>query len=148
MSHSLPHRGKQSIAYDHCPPQASHPLIPDTVTSVGQLDQAIAIDTAWPKLAGVVANFLDYQREAERQGRGYHDIAFNRRSWLELHEIEPACMNTSGGCVKAATHLNRSATSASTDSDTDSAPARPAKLRLELCRAWRGRPSPPGLRLS
>ncbi|WP_296253435.1 hypothetical protein [uncultured Stenotrophomonas sp.] len=26
--------------------------------------------------------------EAERQGRGYHDIAFNRRSWLEPREIE------------------------------------------------------------
>ena len=76
------------IAYLH----ASHQLIPDTVPGVGQLDQAIVIDTAWPKLAGEVANFLDYQRlrqlEAERQGRGYHDIAFNRRSWLDLREIE------------------------------------------------------------
>lgn len=63
--------------------------MPDTVRGI---DQAIVIDTAWLKLASEVANFLDYQRlrqlEAERQGRGCHDIAFNRRSRLELHEIE------------------------------------------------------------
>ena len=26
--------------------------------------------------------------EADRDGRGYNDIEFNRRSWLELREIE------------------------------------------------------------
>ncbi|KRG63019.1 hypothetical protein ABB26_13575 [Stenotrophomonas humi] len=67
-------------------------LIPDTVAGVGQLDQAIVIDTAWPKLVVEVTNFLDYQRlrrlEAERQGRRYEEIPFNRRYWLELREVE------------------------------------------------------------
>lgn len=67
-------------------------LIPDSVPGVGQLDQAIVIDTAWPRLVREVANFLDYQRlrriEAERQGRDYTEIAFSRSLWLELREIE------------------------------------------------------------
>jgi hypothetical protein len=67
-------------------------LIPDSVPGVGHLDQAIVIDTAWPKLVREVVNFLDYQRlrrvEAERQGRDYEEIAFSRRIWLELRELE------------------------------------------------------------
>ncbi|MGH8052893.1 MAG: hypothetical protein ACREP4_03070 [Stenotrophomonas sp.] len=76
------------VAYLH----ESRQLIPDTVRGVGHLDQAIVIDTAWPKLADEVASFVDYQRlrriEAERQGRSYEEIAFNRHNWLELREIE------------------------------------------------------------
>ena len=79
---------KLVVAYLH----ASRQLIPDTVPGVGHLDLAIVIDTAWPKLATEVANFVDYRRlrhlEAERQGRSDDAIAFNRSSWLELREIE------------------------------------------------------------
>lgn len=79
---------RQVVAYL----QESRQLIPDTVPGVGQLDQAIVLDTVWPRLVVEVTNFLDYQRlrrrEAERQGRGYEEIAFNRRCWLEQREIE------------------------------------------------------------
>jgi hypothetical protein len=79
---------RQVVGYLH----ESRQLIPDSVPGVGHLDQAIVIDTAWPKLVYEVINFIDYQRlrqlEADRQGRGYADIAFNRQIWMELREIE------------------------------------------------------------
>ncbi len=71
---------------------ASWQLIPDTLPGIGQLDQAIVIDTAWPKLVREVDNFLDYQRlrriEAIRQERDYAAVTFNRRLWLESREFE------------------------------------------------------------
>jgi uncharacterized membrane protein YkvA (DUF1232 family) len=84
---AVPH-ARYVIGYLH----ENRQLIPDSVPGVGQLDQAIVIDTAWPQLVREVANFLDYQRlrriEAERQNRDYQEIAFNRHIWLELREIE------------------------------------------------------------
>lgn len=69
---------------------ASWQLIPDTLP--GQLDQAIVIDTAWPKRVRDVDKFLDYQRlrriEAIRQDRDYATVTFNRRRWLESRELE------------------------------------------------------------
>lgn len=67
-------------------------LLPDSLPHIGHLDQAIVVETAWPKLACEMLNFLDYQRlrrlEAERQGRDYNTIPFSRNLWLELREIE------------------------------------------------------------
>lgn len=72
------------------------PLIPAWVPRVGRLDDAIVIDTAWPRLAPEVANHRDFQRlrqlEAQLRGRRWQDLAFDRADWEQARQAEAALL--------------------------------------------------------
>lgn len=67
-------------------------LLPNTLPTVGRLDDAIAIDAAWPKLHAEVDAFIDYVRlrslEAELRGRDPSQFAFSRSDWEEARVAE------------------------------------------------------------
>jgi uncharacterized membrane protein YkvA (DUF1232 family) len=57
-------------------------LIPDRVPTVGRLDDAIAVDAAWPTVAGEVQDYLDFRRLRRRSARDRQQwLAFDRGSW-------------------------------------------------------------------
>ena len=63
--------------------RASDGLIPDWVPTVGRLDDAIVLDTAWPRLAGEIQGYLDFCRARELQSaqRGSAPAGFARADW-------------------------------------------------------------------
>ena len=67
-------------------------LIPDWMPQVGRLDDAIVVETAWPKLAGEVDDYLDYvrvrSREAHQRDRSPTGYAFSRADWEEVRYEE------------------------------------------------------------
>lgn len=67
-------------------------LIPDWLPRVGRLDDAIVVETAWPKLAGEVDDYRDYVRlrgrEARRRGMDVAGFAFTRSDWDEVRYEE------------------------------------------------------------
>lgn len=69
-------------------------LIPDTLPRVGRIDDAIVVDTAWPRLADEVQAYADYRRlrriEAALRGCDVHAFAFDRSDWIEAREAEAA----------------------------------------------------------
>jgi len=69
-------------------------LIPDWLPQVGRLDDAIMVETAWPKLAGEVDDYLDYvrvrSREAHQRDRTASGYAFSRADWEEVRYEEAA----------------------------------------------------------
>lgn len=69
-------------------------LIPDTLPRVGRLDDAIVVDTAWPRVADEVRAYTDYRRlrrvEAGLRGCDVHAFAFDRDDWLQAREAEAA----------------------------------------------------------
>ncbi|MGO4223248.1 DUF1232 domain-containing protein [Lysobacter sp. TAF61] len=60
-------------------------LIPDWLPKVGRLDDAIVVDTAWPRLVAEVEDYLDYVRlrstEAQRRGCNVAGFEFSRQDW-------------------------------------------------------------------
>lgn len=69
-------------------------LIPDRLQRVGQLDDAIVIHTAWPRLAAEVERYLDYCRlrsvEAELRHCDSDQFAFTRADWQQARLVEAA----------------------------------------------------------
>jgi len=69
-------------------------LIPDRLRRVGRLDDAIVIETAWPRLATEVASYLDYCRlhrvEASLRGLGSTSFRFTRSDWEAARAAEAA----------------------------------------------------------
>lgn len=67
-------------------------LIPDWLPQMGRLDDAIVIDTAWPRLEGEVRSYLDYRRlrqvEAQLRGRDSDSFSFDRGDWETARRIE------------------------------------------------------------
>jgi len=67
-------------------------LIPDCLSQVGRLDDAIVIDAAWPQLDEEVRNYLDYCRvrriEAELRGCNESTFAFGRDDWEQARRAE------------------------------------------------------------
>ncbi|HSM11366.1 MAG TPA: hypothetical protein VK827_07335 [Lysobacter sp.] len=67
-------------------------LIPDRLRRVGRLDDAIVIETAWPRLAAEVASYLDYCRlhlvEASLRGLGATSFRFTRSDWEAARAAE------------------------------------------------------------
>ncbi|MET0716974.1 MAG: YkvA family protein [Pseudoxanthomonas sp.] len=69
-------------------------LIPDWVPQVGRLDDAIVIETAWPRLAGEVLSYQDFCRlrliEARLQQREVEEFRFDRKDWEVARRAEAA----------------------------------------------------------
>lgn len=78
------------VGYVH----AKNDLFPDDLPRIGRLDDAIVIDTAWPRLADEVADYLDYRRlrriEARLRGCDRDDFTFTRGQWEQAFRAEIA----------------------------------------------------------
>lgn len=69
-------------------------LIPDSLPQVGRLDDAIVIETAWPRLVDEIASYLDFRRlrriEGLLRGAAEQAFGFNRANWEEARLAEHA----------------------------------------------------------
>ena len=69
-------------------------LIPDSIPRIGRLDDAVVVDTAWPRLADEVVAYADFRRlrrvEAALRDCEPGDFRFTRDDWLESREAEAA----------------------------------------------------------
>jgi hypothetical protein len=69
-------------------------LIPDWIPQVGRLDDAIVIDTAWPRLAGEVLSYQDFCRlrliEAHLHQQEASAFRFDRNDWEVARRAELA----------------------------------------------------------
>lgn len=69
-------------------------LIPDRLHTVGRLDDAIVIETAWPRLAPEVESYLDFLRlrviEASLRGCASTAFGFTRTDWEQARAAEAA----------------------------------------------------------
>lgn len=67
-------------------------LLPASLPRAAHLDDALALDTAWPQLRPELDSYQDYRRlrtlEAEHRGCRYEDVAFDRQAWREARELE------------------------------------------------------------
>jgi hypothetical protein len=67
-------------------------LLPNSLPTVGHLDDAIAVEAAWPALQAEVAEFLDYCRvrsvEATLRGRDIGGFGFTRADWEDARRAE------------------------------------------------------------
>ncbi len=63
-------------------------LIPDWMPQVGRLDDAIVVETAWPRLATEVDDYLDFCRarseEARMRNRNLSGFVFTRADWEQV----------------------------------------------------------------
>ena len=78
------------VGYVH----ARNDLFPDDLPGFGRLDDAIVIDTAWPRLVDEVADYLEYRRvrrvEARLRGCDHNDFRFDRKQWEQAFRAEAA----------------------------------------------------------
>ncbi len=66
-------------------------LIPDWVPAVGRLDDAIVVDTAWPRLAVEVERYLDFCRLRDVVGGDTRStLRFMRSDWEQARHEEAA----------------------------------------------------------
>ena len=66
-------------------------LIPDWVPAVGRLDDAIVVDTAWPRLAVEVESYLDFCRLRDVVGGDTRStLRFMRADWERARREEAA----------------------------------------------------------
>jgi len=74
--------------------RAEDDLIPDRLRRVGRLDDAIVVETAWPRLAREVADYRDYRRlhriEASLRGLSSAAFRFTRSDWEAARAAEAA----------------------------------------------------------
>lgn len=67
-------------------------LLPNHLLTIGHLDDAIAVEAAWPSIRTEVADFLDYCRvrslEAGLRGREPGAFGFTRTDWEEARRAE------------------------------------------------------------
>jgi hypothetical protein len=67
-------------------------LLPNSLPTIGHLDEAIAVEAAWPSLQDEVAAFLDYCRvrslEASLRGRDIGAFVFSRSDWEQARRAE------------------------------------------------------------
>lgn len=67
-------------------------LIPDQLQGAGRLDDAIVVDTAWPRLSAEVGDYLDFRRlhlvEATLRGCTATSFAFTRDDWQQARIAE------------------------------------------------------------
>lgn len=88
--------------------QEPESLIPDWLPQVGRLDDAIVVETAWPRLAGEVDGYMDFRRlrriEAGLRGCAENDFRFDRKDWLQERRIE-AALNAQRRGVRETSYL-------------------------------------------
>jgi hypothetical protein len=67
-------------------------LIPNGLPVVGRLDDAVMVETGWPKAAEEVRNYMDFCRlrriEAGLRGEKRPYFGFNRETWMRAHQAE------------------------------------------------------------
>lgn len=67
-------------------------LIPNGLPVVGRLDDAVMVETAWPKTSDEVRNYLDYCRlrriEAELRDEHRPHFGFTRENWVIARQAE------------------------------------------------------------
>jgi uncharacterized membrane protein YkvA (DUF1232 family) len=83
-------------------------LLPNSLPTVGHLDDAIAVEAAWPSLQDEVAAFLDYCRvrslEASLRGREVGGFGFNRYDWIQARQAE-AYLEKQRRCIRESSYL-------------------------------------------
>ncbi|GAB3386328.1 hypothetical protein [Lysobacter fragariae] len=83
-------------------------LLPNSLPTVGHLDDALVVEAAWPTLQGEVAAFLDFCRirsiEAQLRGCGIGDFTFDRRDWADAHRAE-ADLEIQRRCIREGSYL-------------------------------------------
>jgi len=74
--------------------EGDNDLIPDSVPEFGRFDDAIVVESAWPRLAGEVEAYLDFCRvrevEARLRGCGILQFRFDRDDWEVARRAEAA----------------------------------------------------------
>lgn len=69
-------------------------LIPDRLPDIGRFDDAIVVETAWPRLDAEVARYLDFCRvralETSLRGEADADFRFTREDWEQARHAEAA----------------------------------------------------------
>lgn len=67
-------------------------LLPNSLPAIGRLDEAIAVDAAWPKLEAEVDAYLDYCRvrslEAALRGCAVGSFPFTREDWRRARRAQ------------------------------------------------------------
>lgn len=86
-----PHRVVEVVRLVAAYVASNDDLIPDRIPTVGRLDDALAVDAAWPSVGGEVVDYIDFRRlrrMATRDRRQW--LSFDRERWMHAREEERA----------------------------------------------------------